>query len=131
MQLREGMRWGVGLARCTGPSHWTCGIDAARRSEHGRRHTQAVHVKRVVVSEKSRGIGRGAMREFARHAFATYDPPFVWLDALGDNLRGQTAYRAAGFRERSFPESEMAEWARAVDGFEDGSVLMFLEASPP
>ena len=86
---------------------------------------RGVHLKRMVVSEKRRGIGRRALERLSVHLFERFDPPFIWLDVLADNERAQAAYRAAGFSPREFPENEIAEWAEAADGFDDGSVLMF------
>jgi ribosomal protein S18 acetylase RimI-like enzyme len=88
-----------------------------------------VHIKRLVVDEKGRGIGRAALGALCAGVFAG-PARFVWLDVLTMNERGQAAYRAAGLEARSLPAPTLAEWARAVGGIDDDSVIMVREASP-
>lgn len=89
---------------------------------------RGLHIKRMVVADKGQGIGRAALRLYARHAFETLGAPYVWLDVLADNLAAQTAYRAAGFERLPIDEVELEEWKLAVGGFDDPSLLMFLHA---
>jgi RimJ/RimL family protein N-acetyltransferase len=48
-----------------------------------------VYVKRIVIAEKSRGLGRMAMRLFVQHAFDDLGAPFVWLTVFAENTRAQ------------------------------------------
>lgn len=61
------------------------------------------YVKRIVVAGKGAGVGRGAVRAFADHAFSELGASHVWLSVYASNLRGQRCYRAGGF-ERFRPE---------------------------
>jgi len=89
---------------------------------------RGVHIKRIVVDAKGRGIGRVAVAQLARRAFDELGAEFIWLDVMADNHRAQTAYRAAGFEARSFTDEEAAAWATSVECEEVGSVLMFCPA---
>lgn len=46
-------------------------------------HGHGVYVKRIVVAEKSRGIGRVALERFCRYAFAERVADTVWLTVFG------------------------------------------------
>jgi len=85
---------------------------------------RGVHLKRIVVGAKGRGIGRRAVSWFADRALTELGAPFAWLDVLADNLRAQGAYRAAGFEVVWLDQAELREWGAAVDGFEEKSLVM-------
>jgi len=86
-----------------------------------------VYVKRIVVSDKSRGVGRVALGRFVAHAFTELSAPFVWLSVYADNTRAQRCYSALGFRARSLCGAEHAAHHAAVGGFSERGVLMFLQ----
>lgn len=88
---------------------------------------RGVHIKRIVIAEKSRGMGREALTQLVRRAVAQRKAPFVWLDVLADNARAQAAYRAAGFAARRMSEAETSVWSNSVGGFPEGSIVMFCE----
>ena len=69
------------------------------------------YVKRVVVDEKSRGLGREALAQFLEHARSELAAPYVWLTVYRDNARAQRVYRALGFR--TLTPAERAELAGA------------------
>ena len=86
-----------------------------------------VYVKRIVVAEKSQGIGREALSAFARHAFADLDARSIWLAVFADNLRAQRAYAALGFRVATLTAEEWALRAAAVGGLSGRSLVMVLD----
>ena len=73
-----------------------------------------VYVKRIVVGDKSRGIGRAALGQFCEHAFRDLDAPFVWLRVYPENARGQRSYRALGFVDFALTPERRAELADAA-----------------
>lgn len=88
-----------------------------------------VHLKRIVVADKSRGIGRAAVARFTEQAVADLQPEFVWLDVLQHNERAQAAYRAAGYEIRELSQSERESWAAVVGDFGSDSLVMIY--TPP
>ncbi len=56
-----------------------------------------VYVKRIVIAEKSRGLGRAALSLFVEHAFSDLAAEYVWLCVYPENERGQRCYRSVGF----------------------------------
>jgi ribosomal protein S18 acetylase RimI-like enzyme len=83
-----------------------------------------VYVKRVVVADKGRGVGRAALAAFVRHAFDDLDADAVWLTVFADNLRAQRAYLAAGFDERVVTAEERTALQAAVGGFSATSLVL-------
>lgn len=67
-----------------------CSLDSINRS---------IELKRVVVSEPGRGIGRKAIRQVTRMAFTELSAHRLWLDVYSDNERARRTYRALGFVE--------------------------------
>lgn len=87
---------------------------------------RGMHIKRIAVSSKSRGIGRAALEQYAHRAFEQLGAELVWLDVLTANARARAAYRAVGFEVRTLAPEELARWAASVGGFDDPSVIMTL-----
>jgi RimJ/RimL family protein N-acetyltransferase len=85
-----------------------------------------VYVQRIVIEPKSEGLGRAALRVFCRHAFLDLGAAFVWLSVFRRNLRGQRAYRAAGFGDFSPPAAQRDDLRRAA-GFSADSLLFRIE----
>jgi RimJ/RimL family protein N-acetyltransferase len=56
-----------------------------------------VELRRIVVRERGRGIGRRAVALVLEHAFGTLGAHRVWLDVMTHNERARRAYAAAGF----------------------------------
>jgi len=113
--------------------HWV--IEASQAPERAgylisydlRRAGLGVYVKRIVVSTKSRGLGRSALGLFLDHAFADLSAPFVWLSVFADNTRAQRCYASLGFRARSLGAVERAAHHEAAGGFSEQSLLMFID----
>ena len=89
-----------------------------------------VYVKRIVVGEKSRGLGRTALAAFVRRAREERAAPCVWLAVLGENLRAQRAYAAIGFRVAAVSADERQVYSEAVGGFSERSLVMVLGEKP-
>jgi diamine N-acetyltransferase len=88
-----------------------------------------VYVKRIVVAEKSRGLGRQALRAFARHAFADLGARSIWLSVFADSVRAQRSYAALGFRVAALTAEEWALRGAAVGGVSGRNLVMVLDPS--
>lgn len=85
-----------------------------------------VYVKRIVLADKSRGLGRAALRRFVEHAFGNLDAPYVWLAVYPRNERAQRSYRAVGFTDFAAGESERARHSAAAERTANDNILMIL-----
>ncbi len=88
----------------------------------------SVHVKRVVVMDKSRGVGRLALRRFIEHAVRDLAPARIWLTVFTGNVRAQRCYAALGFREVALTRAERRVYQDAVE-FSDESKVMLLHVA--
>ena len=88
-----------------------------------------VYVKRIVVADKSRGLGRDALRCFVARAFDELGATHVWLTVYRENERAQRSYRALGFAIQDPAPARRAELHAAVSGFSEKSFVMVLERS--
>lgn len=88
------------------------------------------YVKRIVVDDKSRGIGRAALRLFCAHAFADLIAPFVWLSVYPENGRGRRCYESLGFADIGVSERRRDE-LRAAVGFSARSLVLSLRRPGP
>jgi hypothetical protein len=86
-----------------------------------------VYVKRIAISEKSRGLGREALGRFARHAFDDLQASHLWLTVFPENERAQRSYRAVGFRVDEVEPTRRAQLAAATGGFSARSLVMVLD----
>jgi len=82
------------------------------------------YVKRFVVVEKSRGLGREALTAFLRHAARDLAAPFVWLNVSLENLRAQRTYTALGFQVMSLPERKGLEHSGAGGDLSERRLVM-------
>jgi RimJ/RimL family protein N-acetyltransferase len=89
-----------------------------------------VYVKRIVVADKSQGIGRAALQAFVASAAHRLRTSCVWLTVFAENERGQRAYRAVGFTEPPLSAARRAELCNAVGGFSDRSLVMATRVEP-
>lgn len=81
---------------------------------------QSVELKRMVVQEKSGGIGRAALRMVKRTAFDDLGAHRFWLDVKQSNTRAQGFYTSEGFTV----EGVLRESVKLDSGFFDSLVLM-------
>jgi len=96
-----------------------------RASGHG------VYVKRIVVADKSRGLGRDALAGFARRAFAELGASHLWLSVFRENLRAQRSYQSLGFAIQELPPARRIELQGVASGFSEKSHVMVLARSAP
>ncbi|HKC49628.1 MAG TPA: GNAT family N-acetyltransferase [Myxococcota bacterium] len=87
-----------------------------------------VYVKRIAISEKSRGRGREALGRFARRAFDELGASHVWLTVFPDNERAQRSYRALGFAVEPVTPARRAELQAPSGGFSATSLVMVLKS---
>ncbi|MEX2206542.1 MAG: GNAT family N-acetyltransferase [Myxococcota bacterium] len=82
------------------------------------------YLKRIVVDEKSRGLGREALARFLDHARLDLEAPYVWLNVATDNARAQRAYTALGFRVPGVAERAGLERSEAGGDFSEHRLVM-------
>jgi diamine N-acetyltransferase len=82
------------------------------------------YIKRIAITEKSKGIGRDALREFLAHAFRDQGAALVSLAVRHHNARAQRAYAAVGFAERPLSSDEWREFRATVDPVGDECFVM-------
>jgi diamine N-acetyltransferase len=87
------------------------------RNPHG-----SVELKRIVLQEHGRGVGRACLRRLAEIAFRDLGAHRFWLDVKGRNTRAQALYRSEGFVE----EGRLRQAVRTGEGFDDLIVLSLL-----
>ena len=82
----------------------------------------SVELRRIVVVEQYRGLGRLALRLVLEHSFRTLGAHRVWLDVMTDNTRARRAYSAAGF----VLEGVLRDALRTPDGYRSLAVMSVL-----
>jgi diamine N-acetyltransferase len=80
---------------------------------------KSIELKRVVLQDKGRGLGRACVRLLKRMAFRDLKAHRFWLDVKTLNTRAQALYVREGFVE----EGRLRESVRAGDGY-DSLILM-------
>ena len=73
----------------------------------------SLQLRRLVVTEKGRGIGRAAVRLAKAAAFERFDAHRLWLDVMEHNTRAQALYASEGFVR----EGTLRECLRVGDRF--------------
>lgn len=59
--------------------------------------SRSVELKRLVITEKRRGYGRGALRFVKRWTFEEVTAHRLWLDVFESNRRARALYESEGF----------------------------------
>ena len=59
----------------------------------------SVEFRRIVVSQRERGIGQRAISEMEQFCVQRLGRGRVWLDVFADNARGQHVYEKLGYRQ--------------------------------
>lgn len=67
---------------------------------------ESVELRRIVVAEKGKGVGRSAVAHVARYAFRTLGAREMWLDVVVDNGRARHVYETCGFEVD--PEADLS-----------------------
>jgi diamine N-acetyltransferase len=73
------------------------------------------HVKRLLVEEKNRGIGREALAQFSAHALALDGASCVWLNVRDWNARAQRVYSKLGYVRFDPGPEEAARYDAAAE----------------
>ena len=82
-----------------------------------------MELKRIVLQDKGRGLGRACVRLLKRIAFVDLKAHRFWLDVKGLNTRAQALYASEGFVE----EGRLRESVRVGDGYDCLIVMSMLE----
>lgn len=83
-----------------------------------------MYIKRIAITEKSKGVGRQALLEFFAHAFRDRGAASVCLAVRHHNARAQRAYAAVGFVERPLSADEWQAFRTNVDPVGDDCLVM-------
>jgi RimJ/RimL family protein N-acetyltransferase len=83
-----------------------------------------IYLKRIVVAEKSKTLGRRAIALLAERAFRDLDASHLWLRVLPENARAQRAYSALGFAFSKPDALERASLDAAVGPSERNLVMV-------
>jgi len=77
---------------------------------------------RIVITQKGKGYGRGAIELIKARAFKEYKTHRLWLDVKDFNHRAQALYRSAGF----ILEGTLRECLKTENGYESLQVMSIL-----
>jgi diamine N-acetyltransferase len=88
-----------------------------------RNPNRSVELKRIVLQDKGRGLGRACVQLLKRIAFVDLKAHRFWLDVKGLNTRAQALYASEGFVE----EGRLRESVRVGDGYDCLIVMSMLE----
>ena len=81
-----------------------------------------VYLKRIVITDKSKGYGHVALRLVKRLVFEGWSAHKLWLDVKDFNARARHLYRAEGFVE----EGILRDHLKTADGYESLVVMAIL-----
>lgn len=84
----------------------------------------ALELKRVVITEPGKGLGRRVFAELLRYAFEQRQAHRLYFDAFDDNARALHLYRSLGFRE----EGILREAGLRKDGYRNLVMFSMLAA---
>jgi RimJ/RimL family protein N-acetyltransferase len=82
-----------------------------------------LELKRVVVSDPGKGLGRRVLHAVIQKAFREFAAHRLWLDVFDDNARARHLYQSLGFVE----EGVLRECIRWPDRFRSLVVMSMLE----
>lgn len=83
---------------------------------------RSIELRRIVVTEKSRGYGREALRLVKRLTFEELGAHRLWLDVKEHNVRARHLYESEGF----VFEGTLRECLKAETGFDSLVVMSML-----
>lgn len=58
---------------------------------------QNIEIKRIVITEKSKGFGRSAIKVIKQYVFEQLGTHRLWLDVIEGNSRARNLYESEGF----------------------------------
>jgi RimJ/RimL family protein N-acetyltransferase len=110
--------------------HWIIEHDGQRAgyliANDCRDSNAGFHVKRLLVEEKNRGIGREALGQFSTHALALEGANCVWLNVRDWNARAQRVYSKLGYVRFDPGPEEAARYDAAAEAPGHGAFRMRL-----
>lgn len=83
---------------------------------------QSIQLRRIVVTDKGKGIGRWAVEQVKTLAFETYQAHRLWLDVKPFNDRARALYKSAGFIE----EGLLRDCHKTESGYESLVIMSML-----
>lgn len=92
-----------------------CGIQNPNKS---------LEFRRIVISEKGKGIGRQCIRLIKEYCFTTLGFHKLWLDVFQDNERASNLYKSEGFR----PDGILRDEVKTGDGYRSLLLMSILES---
>lgn len=85
---------------------------------------QSVELKRIVIAEPGRGLGREVLKRIIDLAFTEFSAHRLWLDVYEDNLRARHVYQSLGFID----EGTLRECVKTGDRYRSLIVMSMLES---
>ncbi|NWJ48593.1 MAG: GNAT family N-acetyltransferase [Chloroflexi bacterium] len=82
----------------------------------------SLQLRRIVITEKSKGYGTEVLRQVKRLAFKQLSVHRLWLDVMSNNTRARRVYQAQGFVE----EGILRECLKFGDRFESLVIMSIL-----
>ena len=89
-----------------------------------------IYIKRILVADKARGIGKRAIGAFLDRAFARGDVGFVWLIVRNENERAQAVYRQLGFERFEPADAEAKRFDAVAEAPLEKCFRMLLRKAP-
>jgi ribosomal protein S18 acetylase RimI-like enzyme len=86
-----------------------------------------MYVKRIAVTEPSRGVGRRALAAYLAHAFHDHHADVVTLAVRESNLRARRCYEALGLVIWPTTDAERADFNDKVDSFGSDCLVMRID----
>ena len=62
-------------------------------------HSHIFEIRRIVITDKGKGLGKESMRELIRYAFEETETNRLWLDVYPDNPVGIRLYESLGMHK--------------------------------
>ena len=82
-----------------------------------------IELKRIVITEKSKGFGRSALKFIKDYAFEQLHTHRLWLDVIERNSRAKSLYESEGF----CVEGVLRECLKTTDGYQSLILMSILE----
>lgn len=92
------------------------------RSPHG-----SVELKRIVLQDKGRGVGRACVRSLKALAFGDLRAHRFWLDVKSSNTRALRLYSSEGFVEEGRLRESVRVRLDGADGYDSLVVMSMLD----
>ena len=88
---------------------------------------RSVELKRLVLQQKGRGLGRACVRQLKRMAFRDLHAHRFWLDVKSLNTRALALYASEGFVEEGRLRESVRVFSDPADGYDTLVVMGLLD----